>query len=150
MRRGATIPRMNAPSPDGLTLTWRGEFTNAEIHELHAAAFETRLYDESEWDWVAQVERYSLGWVVARDDGRFVGFANVLWDGLVHAFIEDVMVDSALRGGGVGVRIVHAARDGAAAAGCEYLHVTFDDDLRGFYIDAAGFRPVRGGLIELT
>ncbi len=76
---------------------WRGAFTNAEIHALHAEAFETRLFDESEWNWVDQCNRYSLGWVVARNEGHFVGFANVLWDGLVHAFIEDVMVDASLR-----------------------------------------------------
>ena len=135
---------------DDISIQWRGAFTNAEIHALHAAAFDTRLYDESEWDWVAQVERHSLGWVVAREAGRFVGFANILWDGLVHAFLEDVMVDDGVRGRGVGVRIVQAARDGAAAAGCEFLHVGFEEDLRGFYIDAAGFAPVLGGLFELT
>ena len=61
-----------------ITYTWRGEFSNVEIHAVHAEAFETRLYDESEWNWVEQCERYSLGWVVARDGSRFVGFVNVL------------------------------------------------------------------------
>lgn len=138
------------PHGDNMTYEWRGAFSNHEIHALHAKAFETRLFDESEWDWVDQCHRYSLGWVVARHDGRFVGFANVLWDGLVHAFIEDVMVDATMRHRGVGVRIVHAARDGARTAGCEFLHVGFDDDLRPFYIDACGFNPTQGGLMELT
>ena len=138
------------PHGDNMTYDWRGAFSNKEIHALHAEAFETRLFNESEWNWVDQCERYSLGWVVARHDGRFVGFANVLWDGLVHAFIEDVMVDPTLRHRSVGVRIVHAARDGARAAGCEFLHVGFEDDLRPFYIDACGFNPTQGGLMELT
>lgn len=133
-----------------VSIAWRGAFTNDEIHALHAVAFGTRLFTAAEWNWVEQVERYSLGWVVARDPGgRFVGFANVLWDGLVHAFVEDVMVDESVRHRGVGVRVVHAARDGAAAAGCEYLHVGFDDELREFYVDACGFEPTGGGLIEL-
>ena len=76
------------------------------------------IHDDSEWDWVDQTERHSLGWVVVRDGDRFVGFVNVLWDGLVHAFIEDVMVDADYRHQGVGVALVHAARDGAASAGC--------------------------------
>jgi len=135
---------------DHLTYEWRGSFTNAEIHALHAEAFGTRLFDESEWDWVEQCATYSLGWVVAREGGRFVGFVNVLWDGLVHAFIEDVMVDTAVRHRGVGVGLVHAARDGARAAGCEFLHVGFEDDLRAFYIDACGFEPTLGGLMELA
>jgi GNAT superfamily N-acetyltransferase len=129
---------------------WRGPFSNPEIHRLHAEAFQTRLYDESEWDWVDQCERYSLGWVVARNQGQFIGFANVLWDGLVHAFLEDVMVDQAMRRRGVGVGLVHAARDGARGAGCEFLHVGFEEDLRPFYVDACGFRPVLGGLMELA
>jgi GNAT superfamily N-acetyltransferase len=134
---------------DAVDYVWRGAFTNAEIHALHAAAFETRLFDESEWDWVAQCNRHSLGWVVARQQGQFVGFVNVLWDGLVHAFIEDVMVDEAVRGQGVGVGVVHAARDGATAAGCEFLHVGFGDELAPFYLDACGFTPTGGGLMEL-
>ena len=68
-----------------ITYAWRKSFTNREIHVLHAAEFETRLFDEPEWDWVDQAHRYSLGWVVARDGDRFIGFVNVLWDGLVHA-----------------------------------------------------------------
>ena len=133
-----------------INYAWRDPFTNREIHQLHAAAFETRLFDESEWDWVDQANRYSLGWVAARDEGRFVGFVNVLWDGLVHAFIEDVMVDADYRHRGVGVALVQGARDGAAGAGCEFLHVGFDQDLESFYIDACGFQPTLGGLMELT
>lgn len=137
-------------SDNAVEYLWRDAFTNAEIHALHAEAFETRLFDEEEWDWVEQCNTYSLGWVVARHQGRFVGFVNVLWDGLVHAFIEDVMVDAAMRHQGIGVDLVQAARAGAQAAGCEFLHVGFDHDLKSFYIDACGFTPVLGGLIELT
>ena len=129
--------------------TWRGAFTNREANELHADAFGTRIYDDAEWDWVAQVGRHSLGWVVARDDGVLVGFVNVPWDGLVHAWLQDTMVASAARHRGIATRLVHAARDAARAAGCEWLHVDFDDDLRAFYIDACGFVPAAAGLIAL-
>lgn len=137
-------------SNNAVDYLWRGAFTNVEIHALHAEAFETRLFDEDEWDWVAQCATHSLGWVVARHQGRFVGFVNVLWDGLVHAFIEDVMVDATMRRQGLGIGLVGAARRGAQAAGCEFLHVNFDEELRAFYIDACGFAPTLGGLIELT
>jgi hypothetical protein len=30
---------------------WRGAFTNQEINALHAEAFNTRVFDESEWNW---------------------------------------------------------------------------------------------------
>lgn len=41
------------------------------------------------------------------------------------------------------------ARDAAAAAGCEWLHVDFEDDLRPCYFDACGFTPTNAGLIRL-
>jgi GNAT superfamily N-acetyltransferase len=132
-----------------ITVTWRGEFDNAEVNALHAEAFETRVYDESEWNWKQLVERHSLGWVVARDDDELVGFVNVLWDGLVHAWIQDVMVAGRAAHQGIGTTMVGAARDAARDAGCEYLHVDFDDDLQPFYLDACGFTPTNGGLIAL-
>ena len=50
-----------------VTLAWRGPFTNQEANALHAEAFQTGVYDESEWNWVAATEQHSLGWVTARD-----------------------------------------------------------------------------------
>jgi GNAT superfamily N-acetyltransferase len=132
-----------------VTLLWRGAFTNAEVNALHAEAFQTQLYDESEWDWVELTGRHSLGWVVARDGDELVGFVNVLWDGLVHAWLQDTMVAASARGSGVGTALVDRARAGAKAAGCGYLHVDFDADLGAFYLGACGFRPTSAGLIEL-
>jgi len=129
--------------------TWRGDFSNEEVNRLHAEAFDTRVLDESEWDWHELVGVHSLGWVVARDGGALIGFVNVVWDGLVHAWIQDTMVAAAARGRGVGTGLVAAATVGAKDAGCEWLHVDFDDHLRGFYYDACGFRPTNGGLIAL-
>ena len=128
---------------------WRGAFTNAEVNELHAEAFETRVYDETEWDWWDLVHRHSLGWVVARDGARLVGFVNVVWDGLLHAWIQDTMVAEAARHQGIATNLVAAARDAARDAGCEWLHVDFEDHLRALYIDACGFTPTQAGLIEL-
>jgi GNAT superfamily N-acetyltransferase len=133
-----------------ITYTWRGEFTSAEANALHAEAFETRVFSAEEWDWRAVVEAHSLGWVVARDDaGALVGFVNVVWDGVVHAWIQDVMVAASAGRRGVGTRLVAIASDGATAAGCEWLHVDFDDHLRDFYFGACGFGPTNGGLIRL-
>lgn len=129
---------------------WRGDFTSKEANRLHADAFGHRLYDDSEWDWVRLCNEHSLGWVTARMADRLVGFVNVLWDGLVHAWIQDVMVSSDARHRGIGLRLIDLARDAAAEAGSEWLHVDFDDQLRPFYIEAAGFTPTNGGLIDLT
>lgn len=133
-----------------VTVAWRGIFANAEVNELHAEAFETPVFDESEWDWRDLTERHSLGWVTARDGGRLVGFVNVLWDGLVHAWIQDVMVARSHRRRGIGVALVAASRDAAQEVGCGFLHVDFEDHLRNFYFGACGFTPTNGGLIELA
>src|SRR5919198_2815605 len=128
---------------------WRGEFSNAEVNELHAVCFETRVFDESEWNWSELVQRYSLGWVVAREGPELVGFVNVPWDGLVHAWIQDTMVGPNARHRGIASQLVTVARDRAREAGCEWLHVDFEEDLRPLYIDACGFAPVPAGVIAL-
>ena len=128
---------------------WRGGFSNDEVNLLHAAAFGTRVFTAEEWDWVALTARHSLGWVTARDAGRLVGFVNVVWDGLVHAWLQDTMVDPADHHRGIGKQLVGEAVAGSRAAGCEWLHVDFDDDLRPFYFDACGFTPTNAGLMRL-
>lgn len=128
---------------------WRGDFENHEVNAIHAEAFEARLFTAEEWDWQSLVARHSLGWVVARDDGRLVGFVNVLWDGSVHAWIQDTMVTSDSRGMGVGTHLVQVATEQAGNAGCDWLHVDFEDDLRSFYYEACGFEPTSAGLIRL-
>jgi GNAT superfamily N-acetyltransferase len=132
-----------------VTYQWRGGFTNIELNELHAEAFETRVFDGTEWDWKGLVTRHSLGWVVAREGDRLVGFVNVIWDGLVHAWLQDTMVAKEAGRRGVGKQLVAAARDGAREAGCEWLHVDFEDHLKPFYFDSCGFEPTNAGLIAL-
>jgi len=128
---------------------WRGAFTNQEVNALHAEAFNTAVFDESEWNWVELVHRCSLGWVIAREGAGLVGFVNVLWDGLVHAWLQDTMVAAQARGRGIGTQLVARARDAARAAGCEYLHVDFEDHLSPFYLGACGFTPTSAGLLSL-
>jgi GNAT superfamily N-acetyltransferase len=130
-------------------VTWRGPFTNEEANALHAEAFETRVFDASEWNWERLLRDHSLGWVAARDGDTLVGLVNLVWDGLVHAWLQDLMVAASHRRSGVGRRLVEVATEQARAAGCEWLHVDFDDDLRAFYFDACGFTPTNAGLKHL-
>ncbi|MGH2697985.1 MAG: GNAT family N-acetyltransferase [Actinomycetota bacterium] len=129
-----------------ITYGWRGDFDNSELNALHAEAFDHRLLDD---DWWSQVERHSLGWVCAREEAELVGFVNVPWDGALHAFILDTIVASKAGRRGIGTQLVAVAVEEARAAGCEWLHVDFDDHLRSFYFDACGFGPTNGGLIPL-
>ena len=127
-------------------LEWRGEFTNNALNALHAEAFGHDLLDD---DWQAQVHRHSLGWVTARDGDELIGFVNVPWDGALHAFILDTIVSAGTRRQGVGTRLVEIAAVETHKAGCEWLHVDFDDELTSFYFDACGFESTNAGLIEL-
>jgi GNAT superfamily N-acetyltransferase len=129
------------------TYEWRGAFTNDEVNALHAECFDHRVLADE--DWRGQVRRWSLGWVTARDGGDLVGFVNVPWDGGVHAFVLDTMVPARARRHGIATSLVRMATEQARAAGCEWLHVDFDPELRGFYLEACGFTPTEAGLIAL-
>jgi GNAT superfamily N-acetyltransferase len=128
---------------------WRGPIVNDELNQLHAEAFDTRLFTSTEWDWGHLLDKHSLGWVIAHDGEHLAGFVNVVWDGLVHAWIQDVMVANAQRGAGVGSRLVEIAAEAARDRGCEWLHVDFDESLTPFYIDACGFTPTSAGILQL-
>lgn len=119
---------------------------NAELNALHAEGFGHSLLDE---DWEGQLARHSLGWVVARDADRLVGFVNLAWDGGTHAFLLDTVVAVGHRGRGLGKALVHAAVDGASETGCEWLHADWERDLDRFYTDACGFTPTAAGLRAL-
>lgn len=129
-----------------VTYAWRGDLTSAEVDALHAEAFG---HPPSDDDWADRLGRLSLGWVTARDGDGLVGFVNVVGDGRTHAFLLDTMVAARARRSGIGARLVEVARVHAAAAGCEWLHVDFEDDLRGFYLDACGFAATGAGLVRL-
>lgn len=129
-----------------ITYVWRGHFDNTEINDLHAEGFGHAVLSE---DWWGRVDRHSLGWVVARDGADLVGFVNVIGDGGVHAFVLDTLVADRVRRQGIGRALVDQARIGATAAGCEWLHVDFEDHLRAFYFDSCGFAPTNAGLIPL-
>jgi GNAT superfamily N-acetyltransferase len=100
-------------------------------------------------DWWGQVNRHSLGWVCAYDGADLVGFVNVPWDGAAHAFVLDTLTARRVRRQGIGRELVAVAARQAAAAGCEWLHVDFDEELTDFYFDACGFSPTPAGLIAL-
>jgi GNAT superfamily N-acetyltransferase len=128
-------------------LEWRGAFDNGALNELHAEAFEHRVLDD---DWAAQVAAHSLGWVCAwGEDGELVGFVNVPWDGACHAFVVDTIVSAGAGRQGIGTAMVKLATEQAREAGCEWLHVDFDEHLRSFYFDACGFEPAPAGVVNL-
>jgi GNAT superfamily N-acetyltransferase len=87
---------------------------------------------------------------VAREGSRLVGLVNVVWDGFAHAWIQDTMVADTDRSRGIGTHMIEIVRVECRAAGCEWLHVDFDEDLGKFYFQSCGFTPTMAGLIRLS
>ncbi|MEV7186816.1 GNAT family N-acetyltransferase [Kitasatospora sp. NPDC093102] len=129
---------------------WRGPLADPELDALHAEGF-GHPGGEPAGEWLARLERHSLGWVTARRtaDGALAGFVNLAWDGGAHAFLLDTVVAPDARRQGVATRLVAEAADGARTAGCAWLHVDFEPHLRPFYLDACGLRPTAAGLLAL-
>ena len=67
----------------------------------------------------------------------------------LHALVIDDVLDESSQRRGIATRVVAFAADHARAAGCEWLHVDFDDELRAFYLEACDFEPTAAGLIHL-
>ena len=131
--------------PAEVVLEWRGPLTDDEMVELVASYGGTPV--PGWWD---RIRPHSFGWVTARTaDGTLVGFVNVVSDGSDHAFLIDTKTHAAFQRQGIGTEVVALAAQHAKTAGCEWLHVDFDDHLDPFYFGACGFEPTHAGLIRL-
>jgi ribosomal protein S18 acetylase RimI-like enzyme len=128
-----------------VAFAWRGPLTDDELFDLVVSHG-----GKPERGWWERLRPHSLGWVTARTgDGLLVGFVNVAWDGSDHAFLLDPKTRREYQRRGIGTLLVRHAADRARKAGCAWLHVDFEDDLREFYFGACGFSPTNAGLIDL-
>ncbi|TQM11878.1 GNAT family N-acetyltransferase [Pseudonocardia kunmingensis] len=131
--------------PDDISYRWRAPVTDAELFDLTASHG-----GHPQRGWWDRIRPHSLSWVSAHlGDGELVGFVNLAWDGGDHAFVLDTKVRPDHQRRGIGTQLVARATDAAREAGCEWLHVDFEEHLRTFYLDACGFRPTAAGLIPL-
>jgi hypothetical protein len=131
--------------PDGVVLRWRGPLDDEEMVDLVASLGRTPV--PGWWD---EIRPHSLGWVTARiGDGIVVGFVNVVSDGSDHAFLIDTKTRGTFQRRQIATRVVKFGAQHAKAAGCDWLHVDFEDQLRALYFDACGFTPTNAGLIDL-
>lgn len=142
------MPHLARTYDRGMTIEyeWRGDVDNADLDALHADGFG---HPVTRTDWRERLERHSLGWVCAREDGLLIGFVNVIWDGGVHAFVLDTVVARHRRRSGIGGALIAAAAHEARAAACEWLHVDFEEHHSSFYVDVCGFERTAAGLIAL-
>lgn len=71
------------------------------------------------------------------------------WDGGAHAFVLDTLVERGARRTGIGRGLLAVAERESRSAGCEWLHVDFENELADFYFGSCGFTPTPAGLIAL-
>jgi ribosomal protein S18 acetylase RimI-like enzyme len=140
-----THPQTARSFDDGVVLHWRGDLSDGEMCELVASYGGSPV--PGWWD---ETRPHSHGWVTARTaGGALAGFVNVVTDGGDHAFLIDTKTLGPLQRRGIATRVVAFAVEHARAAGCEWLHVDFDEELAPFYFQACGFEPTPAGLIKL-
>ena len=89
-------------------------------------------------DWAAERREADIARMLAAsvcigawDGDRLVGFARVLTDGVYRTFLEDVVVDTAYRGGGIGERLVRTLLDSLPPV--EDVILTTGEKRRAFY-----------------
>lgn len=140
--------RLQGPGTD-ITLEVGGPVDDAALSALHARAFASQAQHVDRWS--ERLARHSLTWVTATDPaGGLVGFVNVIGDGGQHAVLLDTVVEPVRQGQGIGRALVSAAADAAREHGCVWLHVDFEADRTGFYLDGCGFRATAAGILPLT
>ena len=90
----------------------------------------------------------ALCYIAAFDEDKLIGFAKLIGDAGVHAFLLDPSVHEDYQRQGIGRELVRLAVQYAKNNGCEWVHVDFEDNLEPFYA-ACGFRATKAGLIQL-
>ena len=75
-------------------------------------------------------------------DNRAVGMGRILSDGISDAYIQDVVVDPACRGGGIGKRIVEVLVNTCRQAGITWISLIAEPGTYTFY-EPLGFRVMK-------
>ncbi len=117
---------------------------NPDLNELYRVSWPHHVDADH-----SPVLNRSLAHIWAYAEEELVGFVYLAWDGGVHSFLLDPTVRPDYRRQGLGLELVRRAATAAKDAGCEWLHVDYEEHLEPFY-RAAGFRPTLAGLLQLT
>lgn len=97
---------------------------------------------------LATMIRQSHCFVVALASARIIGMGRAISDGVSDAYVQDVVVEPAWRGRGVGSRIVSRILERLAADGLGWIGLIAERDSSPFYsrfgfAEMAGARPMR-------
>lgn len=125
-------------------LILRGDVSNSELNALFRDSFP----EHEDRDFHRTLSR-SDAYVVARRGSELVGFAKIIGDDDLHAFLLDPIVRTDLRRRGIGRQLIAICEQEAAALGYTYLHVDFEPQNEAFYA-AIGFRGSLAGIKALA
>jgi spermidine synthase len=92
--------------------------------------------------------RGSHCFAVAEAEGRIIGMGRALSDGVSDAYIQDVVVDPAFRGRGIGSRIVEDLVHRLRHDGIDWIGLGAEAGTYDFY-RKAGFTELPGCLVML-
>jgi spermidine synthase len=97
---------------------------------------------------LAKLVRQSHCFVAARAGDRIIGMGRAISDGVSDAYVQDVVVDPAWRGAGVGSRIVGRILERLAADGLGWIGLIAERDSAPFYTrlgfeEMGSARPMR-------
>lgn len=137
--------------PAELVIKVRFPVDDRVLSALHARAFSYPAPAPSiaVVPWVERLERRSVSWVGAFEGDRLIGFVHACWDGGLHAFLLDAVVEPDRWRRGVGRLVVEQLVTEVKLAGCEWLHVDYEPQFEPFY-RSCGFSPTSAGLLRLT
>jgi ribosomal protein S18 acetylase RimI-like enzyme len=128
-----------------ITFRRRPEFADDDLGDLLEP--DTPPADRQDYELLLS---HSLAWIGAYDGMELIGYANLAWDGGVHAFLLDPTVRPDYRGRGIGTRLVREALAAAAEhPKLEWVHVDASADLMKRFYEPAGFRPTPAGLVRV-
>lgn len=153
--KGAHDPgfaRLRPPGPfwatslDMSSITYRiaPDVTDSELNQLFASAWTNHADRKFESEL-----SHSLTYICAYDGPRIVGFANVAWDGGLHAFLLDVTVQADYQRRGIGHELVARVKEIGTQHHIEWLHVDYEPQLEPFY-RACGFQETKAGVLNLS
>ena len=90
----------------------------------------------------------ALIYICAYHDAELIGFAKLISDGGVHAFLLDPTVTPTFRRQGHAKEMVKCLKVEAKSHGLEWIHVDYEPHLKSFY-EACGFNPTEAGVCKL-
>lgn len=109
------------------------ELRTPTLDEFRAVAASVGWDDHFDWDTMGASLDASLYGVVATHEGRVVGTARLVGDGVRYFYVQDVMVDPGHEGEGIATQLTEALIDWARQTPKAFIGLFASPDAIGVY-----------------